>query len=492
MNILFLTSELSGIAKTGGLADVAKALPKELAREGHTTRVVMPYYSSINPALQPRIIGTFVLPTAPNAAGITYQVYELELAGFLVCLLKCDRYFERPCLYDDHGAAYPDNGERFAFLAAAALDLCTHFEFRPDIVHANDWHTALAPMILRTRYAHTELFSRTGSVLTIHNGSFQGVYDRGQLWLIPEIAYNYQADISQGGNNVNFLKCGVLYADQVNTVSPSYAQELMTTLGGHGMCRIYQYRAESFRGIVNGCDYTDWNPESDQLIPVNFTSSSLESKAICKHELQKLCELPVCDLPVFGMVCRLTEQKGINLLLPIVEEFLYHRVELIIQGSGDPRLEERLQQIAAAHPDRFHYTSAFDNRLAHMIEAGSQFFLMPSLFEPCGLNQMYSLAYGTLPIVRAVGGLKDTVIDYDRDHENATGFSFAEPEPISLLSSMRRALLFYLQEPEEYYRLQCNAMKTRYEWRDSAGHYLEMYRDAAALHQDQSQMGGGN
>ena len=238
MNILFLTSELSGIAKTGGLADVAKALPKELAREGHTTRVVMPYYSSINPALQPRIIGTFVLPTAPNAAGITYQVYELELAGFLVCLLKCDRYFERPCLYDDHGAAYPDNGERFAFLAAAALDLCTHFEFRPDIVHANDWHTALAPMILRTRYAHTELFSRTGSVLTIHNGSFQGVYDRGQLWLIPEIAYNYQADISQGGNNVNFLKCGVLYADQVNTVSPSYAQELMTTLGGHGMCRI--------------------------------------------------------------------------------------------------------------------------------------------------------------------------------------------------------------------------------------------------------------
>ena len=247
------------------------------------------------------------------------------------------------------------------------------------------------------------------------------------------------------------------------------------------MASVFQQRASDLRGILNGCDYQDWDPAFDPLLPATYDADHLAGKHTCKRALQQETGLPVGNLPIYGMVCRLTEQKGVHLLIPALDKFLQHQVQVVIVGSGDPSLAAQLQTIAQQHPDRFAFINAYDDRLAHLVEAGADFFLMPSLFEPCGLNQMYSLAYGTLPIVRSVGGLRDTVIDYDQQAKRATGFSFQEPEPLALLATLRRALLFFLQEPDEYRRVQQTAMRTRYLWSDSVLSYEQMYRDALGL-----------
>lgn len=481
MNILFIASEVEGFAKTGGLADVAKALPLALKRRGHDVRIVMPFYSTIAGRDKAGHLGGFTLPTRPGHTDMPYQVRELMLEDVPVMLIEFPNYFDRGSLYAENNSAYPDNGERFAFFSAASLQVAEQIGFRPDIVHCNDWHTALVPMLLKTRYAQSPFFRGTRSVITVHNGAFQGIFERHQLWALPEITDTYNEAITQGHAYINFLKCGVLYADKINAVSPSYASELMTYLGGHGMAKNFQERSADLSGIINGCDYADWDPKTDPLIPANYDLEHLDRKELCKHALQKRAGLPVGDTPLFGMVCRLTEQKGLHLLLPILERFLVHKVQVVIVGTGEPALQDRLTELMRAYPDRLAFLCAHDNGLAHLIEAGSDFFLMPSLFEPCGLNQMYSLAYGTLPIIRAVGGLRDTVVDYDAQPRRATGFSFQEPEPLALLSTLRRALLFFLQEPEAYAQVQHTAMQTRYLWSDSVREYEHMYQQALGL-----------
>ena len=481
MNILFLASEVESFVKTGGLADVAKALPLALKRRGHDVRIVMPFYSQIPGRDAATHVTGLTLTTRQGHTDIPYQVWEMTLDDVPVMLVDFPNYFERNNLYAENNNSYSDNGERFAFFSAASLQVSEAIDFKPDIVHCNDWHTALVPMLLKTRYAESDFFSHTRSVLTIHNGAFQGVVERNQLWAVPEITDTYNESVLQGHAYINFLKCGVAYADKINAVSPSYANELTTYLGGHGMAKNFQERHGDLRGIINGCDYADWDPATDPHIPVNFTADSLSGKEQCKHVLQKQAGLPVCSRPLFGMVCRLTEQKGLHLLLPILDRFLVHQVQVVIVGTGDPSLAERLAEVAERVPERFAYLNAHDNALAHLLEAGSDFFLMPSLFEPCGLNQMYSLAYGTLPIVRAVGGLRDTVKDYDLYPAQATGFAFMEPEPMALLASLRRALLFYLQERDEMLLVQQRAMHTRYHWSESVVKYEQMYQDALGI-----------
>ncbi len=478
MRILFLTSELFHFVKTGGLADVAKALPLELSHRGHELRIMLPCYSKINNWSSLPIVAELSLDNAPNSDRISFRVRESRLGNITVWLIEHEYYFNRNNLYAENNVAYPDNGERFAFFSAACLQTVQHLDFRPDIVHCNDWHTALTPMLLKTKYRSSEYFSNTKSVLTVHNGAFQGIFDRSQLWMLPDIAHSNNDNITHGYANINYLKAGVFYADKINAVSPSYAEELTTFLGGHGMAQNYMARINDLCGIVNGCDYSDWDPLVDKNIPFHFSIEHQGNKSLCKYLLQEITSLPICDVPVFGMVCRLTAQKGINLLIPILNDFLQHRVQLILIGTGEPELESTLTKISQEHPDKFVFKSLYDNDLAHLIEAGADFFLMPSLFEPCGLNQMYSLAYGTLPIVRAVGGLKDTIIHYDEDRENATGFIFFEPEPNALLTCLRRVLIFYLQEPEELQRLRDNAMRIRYEWKNSAEEYEIMYYSA--------------
>ncbi|PJG59561.1 glycogen synthase GlgA [Aeromonas cavernicola] len=477
LKILFVASEVEGLVKTGGLADVARALPLYLTQHGHDVRIMLPFYQSIKRRDEATLLGDYSLPTYPGLPALNYRIYQLTQDGVCIYLLDYPPYFERAQLYAENNEAYSDNGERFAFLAAAALHACEQLGFAPDIAHCNDWHTGLLPLLLKTRYAHHPFFKQTRSVISIHNAAFQGIFGREQFWAIPEIA-DYEQRINDDYGSVNLLKCGVLYADKINAVSPNYAQELLTNLGAHGMAHIFQQRAADLCGILNGCDYQDWDPQFDDLLPATYHVDDLAGKHICKQRLQQEMGLPVVDLPIYGMVCRLTEQKGVHLLLPILATFLRHQVQVVIVGSGDPALANQLQAAAQLHPGKLVFINTYDDRLAHLVEAGADFFLMPSLFEPCGLNQMYSLAYGTLPLVRAVGGLKDTVVDWDDDPIRATGFCFEQPTAATLLDTLRRSLICFLQDKAQFTKVQRHAMQTRFHWPDSVIQYEQMYLNA--------------
>ncbi len=479
LNIIFISSEVAGIIKTGGLADVAKALPDQLKANGHNVRVVMPCYSIIkNVSSFPEVASGSLNPNTNRQ--IDYKIRTTTVGnGVEVWLIECPRAYDRTSIYGDNKQADWDNGERYVFLSAAALDAAKVMDFRPDIVHCNDWHTGLTPMIIRIKYGRDPFFDQTRSIITVHNGAFQGVFDRSQMGIIPEIAGVYNEMIFNG-SYINFLKSGVFYADKITAVSPGYTNELLTYLGGHGMTRNFQARAEDMVGIINGCDYQDWDPSTDKHLSVQYGIDNMEEKLLGKYLLQRRVGLPMSDDPVYGMVCRLTDQKGVGILIPIIEKFLIHKVQLIIEGTGDPNFERQMQEIANRHKDKMVFQGVYNNELAHQIEAGSDFFVMPSIFEPCGLNQMYSLAYGTLPIVRGVGGLRDTVTDYDLDHENGNGFIFWDPNPEDLLSCLRRTLIFYLEDPVEMQRIRRNAMKVRFNWDVPCRKYEELYQQALA------------
>lgn len=473
-----MASEVEGLVKTGGLADVAKSLPAALLDMGHDVRVVMPLYQSITSREQAPVLLDTELYAKTQPAPVSYQVKQLESGKVPVYAVDAPEYFDRPELYAENNKAYSDNGERFAFFSAAALDLCEKVGFQPDIVHCNDWHTGLIPFLLRTRYAEDSFFAQTKSVITIHNAVFKGIFNYDQYSLIPELIQRRYVDLEMDPSHISMLKAGVAYADKINAVSPNYASELLTYLGSHGMDVDFQNRAGDLYGIVNGCDYADWNPETDPHIKQHFKANKISlarGKKACKRDLQQQVNLPDADVPLYGMVCRLTEQKGIHYLVPILNDFLLNDVQVVIVGTGDPKLAEALRKISEAHPEKFAFVEAYSNPLAHCVEAGADFFMMPSEFEPCGLNQMYSLAYGTLPIVRAVGGLKDTVIDYDQTPQVATGFIFDAPTPEALLIKLQRSLLLYCQRPQEFKRLQQNAMACKFEWQESAEQYVSMY-----------------
>ncbi len=479
MKILFLASEAAGLIKSGGLADVAKALPQQLKADGNDVRLVIPCYGTIKGWDKLEVIREGVLNRDQNdeQLRIPYKVRRSVLGNVEVWLIDCPRFFDRTSMYGDNNQAYWDNGTRYAFFSAAAIEAARDLGFRPDILHCNDWHTGTAPMILRIKYAADPFFETTRSVLTVHNGAFQGVFDQGQIYIVPEIRQVQNSMIYQG-SYINFLKCGVFYADKINTVSPGYAYELTTYLGGHGMANNYLARRLDLSGIVNGCDYSDWDPATDKMLRIRYSIESMEEKLLGKYLLQRKLGLEMGDTPMYGMVARLTDQKGIGLLIPILNRFLEHKVQLVIEGTGDPNLQVQMEEIAARHKGKMIFSPVYDNVLAHQIEAAADFFLMPSIFEPCGLNQIYSLAYGTLPIVRAVGGLRDTVIDYDRDREHGDGFVFTEASSEELLSTLRRTLILYLEDPGEMERLKHNAMSVRFSWKDSCKKYEDLYAEA--------------
>ncbi|MGF1684578.1 glycogen synthase GlgA [Photobacterium minamisatsumaniensis] len=478
LKILFVASEVEGLVKTGGLADVAKSLPAALNALGHDVRVVMPLYRKVTQGEQAEVLADTELNVVTQPEAVAYKVKQLFSADVPVYGIDAPQYFDREELYAENNQAYSDNGERFAFFSAAALDLCEKVGFQPDVIHCNDWHTGLVPFLLRTRYAEDSFFAKAKSVITIHNAVFKGEFNYDQYSLIPELIQRRYIQVETNSSHVSMLKAGVAYADKVNAVSPNYASELLTHLGSHGMEADFQSRANDLYGIVNGCDYGDWNSETDPYIKQNFKANKVSlarGKKACKRDLQQSVELPVVDVPLYGMVCRLTEQKGVQYLLPILRDFLLNEVQVVIVGSGDPKLADELRQISAENPEKFAFVEAYDNPLAHRVEAGSDFFMMPSEFEPCGLNQLYSLAYGTLPIVRSVGGLKDTVIDYDQTPQVATGFIFDAPTPEALLIKLQRSLLLYCQKPQEFKRLQQNAMACKFEWQEAAEQYVRMY-----------------
>lgn len=476
--IWYVVSEAEGLVKSGGLADVAKALPKALVDLEHEASIVIPAYASISNIAQAPVILSTQLEHWPYTP---YKVKQLSLDGVAVYALECESYFSRSQLYAENNQAYQDNGERFAFFSCAALDCLPKLDKQVDVVHANDWHTGLVPFLLQTRYSNDKRYQGISSVLTVHNAIFQGIFTYQELNIIPELQQVDKTLFQVSINHISTLKAGIAYADKINAVSPNYAAELITPLGSHGLYDDFMRRKSDLIGILNGCDYRDWTPEQDCYIPQQYTAnekSMLAGKKAAKHELQNEYQLLERDVPLFGMVCRLSHQKGFHYLIPILDQFLQSDVQLVILGTGDPRIAQELKIHAAAHRDKFCFIEKYSNRLAHLIEAGSDFFLMPSEFEACGLNQLYSMAYGTLPIVREVGGLKDTVFDVDREGDKASGFTFQYPYSNDLLITMQRALLFYLQQPEKLNKVRLQAMRKDFRWIHSARNYVEMYYTA--------------
>jgi len=470
MKILFVVSEVEDLVKTGGLADVAKSLPLALRDLGHEVVIVMPYYQ----ALAKQFSAAECSPRQTlfsEQQSYEFAIREIQLEKLQVLCVDYPAFFERKGLYSDDYHAYGDNAERFAFFAHAALKSAQAINFQPDIVHCNDWHTALTPYFLHID--DSGFFSNSRSIFTIHNGAYQGTHHFAD---IPYLRPHYQLREQLDGDALNFVRMGIRYANKINAVSPNYAQELLTPLGSHELFYEFTQRRADVSGILNGCDYSQWDPINDPNIIKTYEAENFAGKAACKADLQRELALPKEPaIPVIGMVCRLTEQKGFGFILPMLDKLLQHNVQLAIVGTGDPEICRYLHDIAKRYPKKLAFHQDFSVRKAHMIEAGSDFFLMPSLFEPCGLNQMYSLAYGTLPIVRAVGGLKDTVVDVADSPQIATGFVFSEPNHQALLACVERALLFYYEYPKEFAATQKRAMQTRFTWQAAAKEYESLY-----------------
>jgi starch synthase len=474
MNVVLAISEIEGLVKTGGLADVGRALALQLAEHDHTVSVFMPYYQAISALKELSELEHIEIeePLFSQSQVYQFNLKVTEWKGVKLYLVDYPEFFDREGLYSDRYHAYDDNGERFSFFSGAVLHSLIHLKIHADIIHCHDWHTAVLPFLLKHNPA--ECFANTKSIITVHNAAFQGVV---QLETVPFLRH-HPAILSQvHGGYINMLKMGLAFADKITTVSPNYARELLTHLGSHGLDEVLLHRQADLIGILNGCDYSAWDPSNDTYLEHHYSIDDLAGKKLCKRHLQSCFDLPEDDTtPLLGMVCRLTNQKGFGYLLPILPELLRHKVQLVIAGTGDPSVCMELNTLAEQFPKQFAFFNGFSDEMAHKIEAGADFFLMPSQFEPCGLNQMYSLAYGTLPIVRAVGGLRDTVIDIHESDTQSTGVVFHDPTSEALLACLRRALLFYHESPDIYTEVQTRGMLTRFTWQEATGKYERLYQ----------------
>lgn len=477
LKIVFAVSELAGIVKTGGLGDVAAALAPCLKQLGHNIRIIMPAYRQVLESVSTQVVGIGDVWMG-DGRRLGFAIRQGEIHSVPIYFIEHNHYFDRPDIYTYQGEGYGDNAERYAFFSKAVLETCRQLTFQADIIHGHDWQTGLLPLYLKRQQQQDHFFANTRFVITIHNGAYQQHTPRDQLRILDIDPAHFNGNVFEDYHQINILKGGIALADKVTTVSPTYAKELLTDLGSHGLAYILRQKGDNFSGILNGCDYNEWNPETDPLLDTNYSLADRYGKTLCKEGLQRLVNLPIrADVPVYGMVSRLAEQKGFTYLIPALERFLYKGIQVIIQGSGDVATTHTLQQLANQFPDKCRFVNIYDNRLAHMIEAGSDFFLMPSLFEPCGLNQLYSMKYGTLPIVRAVGGLKDSVRGYEFAQQDATGFMFM-PASVEGLYGCLKLSKSVFQKPELMSQLISNAMAESFTWEQSTLDYLEVYYSA--------------
>jgi len=476
LRILLLAAEVAPFAKTGGLADVAAALTRYLAGQGHDVKLLMPFYGSVqrgrwSPRPHPKLAG---MRLGFGSRDYSYSVVTAALpkSSTEVSFLHCPELYARDGIYtwdrDEH--------VRFGLFARAALEVCQWLQWSPDVIHCNDWHTGLAPLYLKAAYAWDKLFERTRTVLTIHNIGYQGVFPAET---VQELGFGshahllHQGDLTAG--KLNFLKTGVIYADALTTVSETYAREIQTQDFGMGLAELLRARADAVVGIVNGVDYTEWDPAHDVQIPQRYSARDLGGKRVCREQLLARMKLtPSSTAPVFGIVSRLTAQKGFELLPEVLPGLLKGDVRLCVLGSGEERYEQYFHWLHGANPGKISFWAGYDEELSHWIEAGSDFFLMPSLYEPCGLNQMYSLRYGTVPIVRKTGGLADTVEQFDRTMKRGTGFLFEEFSAGALDDAIRSALECY-RDPESWRALQQNGMERDFSWERQGKTYVELY-----------------
>jgi starch synthase len=483
LKIAMITPECVPFAKTGGLADVVGALPKALRELGHEPIVILPKYSSIDTRKHKLQFFLSPLGVWMGNAEEWCATYTASLEGVPIYFIESNQYFDRFGFYHDANFDdYQDNSRRFGFFSRAALQLCHDVDFAPDIVHVHDWQTALAPAYLKIWHWDDPVLGGAASVLTIHNIGYQGVYSAAHYDYLGLQWGNFTPDKFEDHGRVNFLKGGIQYSDVVNTVSPTYANETRTPEGGHGLAPYLNDKRDNYTGILNGVDYSEWDPAVDRLLPARYSARDLAGKTTCKTELQKRFMLDVNpDVPVIGVISRLVPQKGLDLLAQVIESAVDSMlVQFVILGSGDKGLESYFGALPGRYPGRIGSFIGYNNELAHWIEAGSDFFIMPSRYEPCGLNQIYSLKYGTLPIVRATGGLEDTVQQYDEDTGLGTGFKFWDASANAVYYTIGWAVSTYYDRKRHLQQMIQAAMAADFSWQKSAEAYLALYERAIA------------
>jgi len=499
MRVVVASSEAVPYSKTGGLADVASALPKALAQAGHEVSIVVPYYPQVQARVDkvPEVSDTGVTIRVPvGARMVEGRILQSRLPGSNVAVYLVDQpgYFDRQGLYVENDQDYRDNCERFIFFSRAVLEVIQALRLSPQVVHANDWQTGLIPALIAIEQRAVPGYEQLASVFTIHNMAFQGRFWHWDMNLtrLDWKYFNWQQMEYFG--HLNLLKTGIAFADMITTVSPTYAQEIQTPEQSFGLHGSLTARRADLVGILNGVDTEIWNPATDPLIAKNYTADTVaDGKAVCKAALQQKLGLPVRpEVPLFGSVSRMTGQKGFSLIGQCADVLLDLDVQLVFLGNGDPRYEGLIRQLAADHPERVAIRIGYDESLSHEIEAGCDVFLMPSEFEPCGLNQMYSLIYGTVPVVRAVGGLADSVVDATEatlKDGSANGFSFRDYRGDTLFWTICRARSLYFDKPA-WSRLQQTGMRRDWSWKRSALEYIGVYDRAVAMRRMKSECAG--
>jgi len=461
-----IASECAPLAKTGGLADVLGALPSALQGLGEDVAVVLPRYGSMDVKAVRRIYD--FMPVHLGPARYDCSIY-LAPQEFPVYLVDCPSLYDRPGLYGEAGVDYPDNDVRFAVLARAALGVARSL-FRADVLHCHDWQAGLVPAYQRTTFSTDPTFMGVRTLFTIHNLGYQGLFPKSSLADAALDTTLYAPDGLEFFGRVSYIKGGIMMADALNTVSPTYAREIQTPEYGFGLDGALRARTNVLSGILNGVDYREWSPDVDPLIPANYSADDLRGKRVCKQRLVEEFALPAeaMDHPVAGIVARFTRQKGADILEDAIDEILAAGVYLVALGTGDPEYEEFFLRIQADYPGRVSVRIGFDNVLAHLVEAGADMFLMPSRYEPCGLNQMYSLRYGTVPVVRATGGLNDTI-------EEGTGFKFTDYSGPALAGAVRAAARAYA-DADAWREMMRHGMRQDFSWKASAEAYAALYR----------------
>ncbi len=477
LNVLMVVSEATPFAKTGGLGDVASSLPRALARLGHDVTVVLPRYRGVDGG---DAVGGRELVGGGRAVPVGFSALA---AGPHVRFVFVEnaKLYDREHLYGPNAQDYPDNAERFAVLSRAALDYAAHLADREfDVLHAHEWQCGLVPLYARTHYAGHERIAGRPCVFTIHNLAFQGLFSADVLSRIDVPRHLFTTEGIEYWGRASYLKAGINFSDWVTTVSPRYAKEILTGEYGFGFDGVLAARKDALSGILNGIDVEQWNPERDPHLPAAFSAEDLSGKLKAKAALLRTFRLPseaaALDRPVIGMVSRLTDQKGFDLIAQAAEALLKLDATYVLLGNGERRYEELWERVATEHPNRVGVRIGFDEKAAHLVEGGADMFLMPSRFEPCGLNQMYSLRYGTVPLVRATGGLDDTVVNYNERSGRGTGFKFSEYTPQALVRTVKRALKLF-GDRKKWRALQLAGMRQDFSWDVSAREYVKVYRN---------------
>ena len=484
MKILFASSEVYPFAKTGGLADVAGALPVALEKMGHDVKIVMPKYSLISDAewKLKRLTGFDV---AAEPAPVPVELFSgvVPKSNVEILFLGYDLLQRRKGIYQEKGKDYPDNIEVFSIFCRAILSIPRLLNWPPDILHLNDWQTALVPSYLRYNFRDDPFLRNAATVMTIHNLAFQGIFPGETFPLLGLPEELFTPEYIEYYHQINFLKAGIVFSDVITTVSPTYSREILQPEWGCGLEGLIRKREKRLFGILNGADYEIWNPAQDRSLHRGYSAKALEGKKECKKALQRKCKFAELDVPLIGIISRLTHQKGIDMVADLLDELFLLDLQIIVLGIGEAELEERFKKASERFRDKLSVHLTFEEKFAHRVMAGADILLMPSRFEPCGLSQIYALKYGTLPLARKTGGLADTVIDAtprNLESGKANGFLFETASPHALLTTLRLALSIYPKKPV-WNKMVRTAMSSDLSWEHSAAEYLSLYQNVLDL-----------